>query len=72
MQYFLTLHSDVHKAKLLKRRLVPRLVTEKLKREINLIEIKYALSLQQRTLHTYMLTNIQGLLAYLLFISGQC
>ena len=72
MQYFLTLHSDVHKAKLLKRRLVPRLVTEKLKREINLIEIKYALSLQQRTLHTYMLTNIQGLFAYLLFISGQC
>ena len=60
MQYFLTLHSDVHKAKLLKRRLVPRLVTEKLKREINLIEIKYALSLQQRTLHTYILTNISG------------
>ena len=68
MQYFLTLHLDVHKAKLLKK----RLVTERLQREINLIEIKYALSLQQRTLHTYMLTNIQGLLAYLLFISGQC
>ena len=34
-------------------------VTERLKREINLlnIEIKYALSLQQRTLHTYILTN---------------
>ena len=57
MQYFLTLHSDVHKAKLLKKRFVPHLVTERLKREINLIEIKYALSLQQRTLHTYILTN---------------
>ena len=53
MHHFLTLHSDVHKAKLLKK----RLVTERLKREINLIEIKYALSLQQRTLHTYILTN---------------
>ena len=60
MQYFLTLHSDVHKAKLLKKRFVPHLVTERLKREINLIEIKYALSLQQRTLHTYILSNISG------------
>ena len=49
-----------HKAKLLKKRFVPRLVTERLKREINVIEIKYALSLQQRTLHTYILTNISG------------
>ena len=53
MQCFLTLHLDFHKAKLLKK----RLVTERLKREINLIEIKYAFSLQQRTLHTYILTN---------------
>ena len=50
-----------HKAKLLKKRFVPRLVTEKLKREINLNEIKYALSLQQRTLQfTCILTNISG------------
>ena len=56
MQYFLTLHLDVRKAKLLKKGFVPRLVTERLKLEINLIEIKYALSLQQRTLHTYILT----------------
>ena len=71
VQYFLTLHSDVHKAKLLKKRFVPRWVTGRLKREINLIEIKYALSLQQRTLHTYILTNIQIFLASLLYISGK-
>ena len=30
VQYFLTLHSDAHRAKLLKKRFVPRLVTERL------------------------------------------
>ena len=60
VQYFLTSHLDVHKAKQLKKRFVPLLVTERLKREINVIEIKHALSLQQRTLHTYILTNISG------------
>ena len=39
--------TDVHKAKLLKKRFVPSLVTEGLKREINVTEIKYALNLQQ-------------------------
>ena len=43
-----------HKAKLLKKRFVPRLVTEKLKREINLNEIKYALSLPTTNASIYL------------------
>ena len=39
VQYFLILYSDVHKAKLWKKGFVPRLVSEGLKREINLVEI---------------------------------